>query len=60
VIDEPRARPATSAQEIVDRCHRLAALGVTETWVNPPPLPDLEAYLEHLRWVVAEIMPDCR
>lgn len=60
VMDDPLARAATSTQEVVDRCHRLADLGATETWVNPPPLADLEAYLDHLRWVAAEVMPHCR
>jgi hypothetical protein len=25
--------------------------------VSQPPLQDFEAYLDHLRWVAAEIMP---
>ncbi|MCW2831076.1 MAG: luciferase family protein [Aeromicrobium sp.] len=46
-----------SADEVVDQCGRLAELGVTDTWVTPPPVDDFEAYLDHLRWVAAEVMP---
>jgi probable F420-dependent oxidoreductase len=60
VQDDPLARAASSAQEVIDRCMQLAELGATETWVNPPPLAGLEAYLDHLRWVSEEIMPHCR
>jgi len=52
-------RAATSADEVVERCHQLAELGATETWVNPPPLASIEAYLDHLRWVSEEVMPQC-
>jgi probable F420-dependent oxidoreductase len=60
ITDDPLARAATSAQEMIDRCGKLAELGATETWVNPPPVADLEAYLDHLRWVAAEIFPHCK
>ncbi|HVV31568.1 MAG TPA: TIGR03619 family F420-dependent LLM class oxidoreductase [Mycobacteriales bacterium] len=59
VLDNPLARGSTNAQQIIDRCGYLAELGVTETWIAPPPLSGLEAYLDHLRWVAAEIMPAC-
>ena len=60
INDDPLAKAATSAQEVIDRCHRLAELGVTETWVNPPVVADLDGYLDHLRWVASEIFPHCK
>jgi hypothetical protein len=42
---------------VIDSCNMLAERGVTDTWVNPPALDGLEAYLEHLQWVAEEIIP---
>jgi len=44
------------AQQIIDQCHWLESLGVTETIVSLPPLQDFEAYLDRLRWVAEEVM----
>lgn len=57
VLDNPAAKGSWHADEVVDQCGRLAELGVTETWVPPPPVRDLEEYLDHMRWLAAEIMP---
>ena len=57
VLDNPEAAGGWDAQKAVDQCGRLADLGVTETWLAPPPTDGLEAYLDHLRWVAAEVMP---
>jgi probable F420-dependent oxidoreductase len=47
-------------QETIDQCAELASLGVTDTWVSPPPLPDQAAYLDHLRWVAERVLPAVR
>jgi probable F420-dependent oxidoreductase len=57
VLDNPLAVGSTNADRVLARLAHLSALGVTQTWVAPPPLPGLEAYLDHLRWVAEEIMP---
>lgn len=51
-----------SAQQLVDELGRLAALGVTWTLVSRPNADptSLEAYLDDLAWVAAEIFPSCR
>jgi probable F420-dependent oxidoreductase len=46
-----------NVQETVDLCSWLGDLGVTETIIPLPPLQDLEAYMDRLRWVAEEIMP---
>jgi len=56
VISDPRARGTWNAQQIIDQCHWLEGLGVTETIVSLPPLQDFEAYLDRLRWVAEEVM----
>jgi probable F420-dependent oxidoreductase len=57
VIGDPRAQGTWDAQRVIDQCHWLASLGVTETVVPVPALPDFPAYLDWLRWVAEEIMP---
>ena len=42
---------------MIDNCNMLAERGVTDTWVNPPPLDDFNAYLDHMQWVAEEIIP---
>jgi hypothetical protein len=42
---------------VIDKCNMLAERGVTDTWVNPPPLDDFNAYLDHMQWVAEEIIP---
>jgi probable F420-dependent oxidoreductase len=57
VVDDPNAQFGQSAQQVVDNCNMLAERGVTDTWVNPPPVNDFNAYLDHMQWVAEEIIP---
>jgi probable F420-dependent oxidoreductase len=57
VVEDPDARPGTSAQEIVDQIGALAEQGVTMTSVPIPPMPSVDAYLDYARWVIEEIKP---
>jgi hypothetical protein len=57
IVDDPNAHFGQNAQQVIDSCNMLAERGVTDTWVNPPALDGLEAYLEHLQWVAEEIIP---
>jgi probable F420-dependent oxidoreductase len=57
IVDDPNAQFGQSAQQVVDNCNMLAERGVTDTWVNPPPVSDFTAYLDHLQWVAEEIIP---
>jgi probable F420-dependent oxidoreductase len=59
IVDDPNAQFGQNAQEVIDNCNMLAERGVTDTWVNPPPVADLNAYLDHLQWVAEEIAPKC-
>ena len=58
VTNDPNAQFGQSAQQVIDTCGTLAGLGVTVTSVTPPPLTDLDAYLDHLRWVAEEVIPN--
>ncbi|HVU72345.1 MAG TPA: TIGR03619 family F420-dependent LLM class oxidoreductase [Mycobacteriales bacterium] len=55
-VDAIRAE-GFDVQLAVDRCAELAGYGVTETWISPPPVSGLDEYLDHLRWVAAEVAP---
>jgi probable F420-dependent oxidoreductase len=57
IVEDPNAQFGQSAQQVIDTCGRLAELGVTDTWVNPPPLDDFTAYLDHMQWVAEEVIP---
>ncbi|UVO11813.1 TIGR03619 family F420-dependent LLM class oxidoreductase [Mycobacterium sp. SVM_VP21] len=57
VVSDPGSRIGESAEQIIDSCGRLTELGVTHTWVNPPALAGLDAYLDHMRWVAQEVIP---
>ena len=57
VTGDPRAKGSWDAQKIIDQCHWLKNLGVTEVVISQPPLRDFEEYLDHLRWVATEVMP---
>lgn len=57
VVNDPASHIGESAEQIIDSCGRLAELGVTHTWVNPPAVADLEAYVDHMRWVAEEVIP---
>jgi probable F420-dependent oxidoreductase len=57
VIDDPKARPGMSAQEIVDRLGWLKQLGVTMSSVPIPAMRDMDEYLDYAQWVIEEIKP---
>lgn len=57
IVEDPNAQFGQSAQQVVDTCGMLADLGVTDTWVNPPPVGDFNAYLDHMQWVAEEVIP---
>jgi probable F420-dependent oxidoreductase len=57
IVDDPNAQFGQSAQQVVDNCNMLAQRGVTDTWVNPPPVSDFNAYLDHMQWVAEEVIP---
>lgn len=60
VIDDPNAHYGQNPQQVIDTCCWLAQLGVTDTWVNPPPVNDFNAYLDHMHWVAEEVVPNVR
>ncbi|MGD1253487.1 TIGR03619 family F420-dependent LLM class oxidoreductase [Mycobacterium seoulense] len=57
INDDPHSQFGQNAQQVIDNCNMLAGLGVTDTWVNPPPVVDFSSYLDHLHWVSEEVMP---
>lgn len=57
IVDDPNAQFGQSAQQVIDNCNMLAEYGVTDTWVNPPPQDDFNAYLDHMAWVAEEVIP---
>jgi hypothetical protein len=42
----------------VDLLGWLEGQGVTHTSLAPMGIPSFEAYLEHLRWVAEEVLPE--
>jgi probable F420-dependent oxidoreductase len=58
VISTPADAGKPTAQEVIDQCGQLVDLGVTDTWVPPPVVDGLEEYLDHMRWVAEEVMPN--
>lgn len=56
-IDDPKARPGMSAQEIADQLSWFAELGVTMSSVPIPPVKGVSAYLDYAQWVIEEIKP---
>ncbi|MDT7569738.1 MAG: hypothetical protein QOG76_8362 [Pseudonocardiales bacterium] len=57
IVDDTNSQFGQSAQQVIDNCSMLAERGVTDTWVNPPPLEDFNAYLDHMQWVAEEVIP---
>jgi probable F420-dependent oxidoreductase len=53
-------RVSSDAESTIAAIARLAELGVTWTSMPAPPLPSLEAYLDHLRWTGEQILPATR
>jgi hypothetical protein len=49
---------AQTTQQVIDNCGMLAEYGVTDAWVNPPPLHDFNAYLDHMQWAAEEVIPN--
>jgi probable F420-dependent oxidoreductase len=60
ILDDPRSQGSRNAQHVIEQCGWLAEQGVTQTWVNPPPVSGLDEYLDHLRWVAEEVMTAVR
>jgi hypothetical protein len=57
IVDDAGAQFGQSAEQVIDNCGMLAERGVTDTWVNPPPLDDFNAYSDHMAWVAEEVIP---
>ena len=53
-----RADGMRDVDQVIDQLGELKDLGVTETSVPQPPLQDFEAYLDWLRWVAEEVIPN--
>lgn len=56
-IDDPKARPGMTRQEIIDRLCWFRELGVTWSSVPIPRVRDIEEYCDYAQWVAEEIMP---
>ena len=56
-IDDPKARPGQTLQEIVDRLGWFKDLGVTFSSVPTPPVRDLAAAEDYMQWVIEEVRP---
>ena len=57
VIDDPRARPGMTRDEIVDRLGWFAQLGVTMSSVPIPAVRGIAEYEDYAQWVIEEIAP---
>lgn len=57
VKGDERSKGAWDANKIIDQCHWLNELGVTETIVPIPAIDSFDAYKDRLEWVAEEIMP---
>ena len=57
VIDDPKAQPGMTKQEIIDRLGWFAELGVTISAVPIPKVGSVEEYMDYTQWVAEEIMP---
>jgi probable F420-dependent oxidoreductase len=55
--NDPDAQAGLPPQQIIDRLGQLHELGVTMSSVPIPPVADIEAYLDHVQWVMEEIKP---
>ncbi len=60
VIDDPKARPGQTRQEIIDRLSWLKQLGVTWSGIPIPALKDIGEYYDYTQWIAEEIMPAVR
>lgn len=57
VLDDPKARPGMTGQEIVDRLGWFKTLGVTMSGIPIPPVSGIEEYMDYTQWIAEEIMP---
>ena len=60
VLDDPKARPGQTRQELIDRLGWFRSLGVTWSSVPIPALRDIEEYCDYTQWIAEEIMPEVR
>lgn len=56
-IDDPKARPGQTRQEIIDRLGWFKDMGVTWSGIPIPELKGIEEYYDYTQWVAEEIMP---
>ncbi|MCB2073485.1 MAG: TIGR03619 family F420-dependent LLM class oxidoreductase [Novosphingobium sp.] len=59
-IDDPKARPGQTKQEIIDRLCWFGEQGVTMSSVPIPEVKRIEEYYDYAQWVAEEIMPAVR
>jgi hypothetical protein len=59
-LDDHGAVSSAETQRVIDACGQLATLGVTDTWVPPAPVSGLSEYLDSLRWLAKEVLPELR
>lgn len=59
-IDDPKARPGQTRQEIIDRLGWFGELGVTMSSVPIPAVGGLDEFRDYSQWVAEEIMPAIR
>lgn len=56
-IDDPKARPGQTRQEIIDRLSWFKEMGVTWSGIPIPECKGLEEYYDYTQWIAEEIMP---
>ena len=56
-IDDPKARPGQTKQEIIDRLGWFEELGVTMSAVPIPEVKHIDEYYDYTQWVAEEIIP---
>jgi alkanesulfonate monooxygenase SsuD/methylene tetrahydromethanopterin reductase-like flavin-dependent oxidoreductase (luciferase family) len=56
-IDDPKARPGQTRQEIIDRLCWFNDLGITMSSVPIPAVKHIDEYRDYAQWVAEEIMP---
>lgn len=57
VLEDPKARPGQTRQEIIDRLCWFGELGVTMSSVPIPMVKHIDEYFDYTQWVAEEIMP---
>lgn len=57
VVDDPRARPGQTKEEIIDRLGWLADQGVNWSGIPIPAVRDIAEYRDYAQWIAEEIMP---